>query len=130
MERSSSIAPADLASERSIPASTRSVFVNMIRSYCTTWTRFPNGSWKSRGPGQQAEVVDHQPEVPVLAGAGREERDELVAEVEKGAAVGALDAAELEQTGVEGDRGLDVVDLERDVVDADGTGEGGHARAP
>jgi hypothetical protein len=54
--------------------------------------------------------------VPVLAGAGREERDELIAQVEEGAAVGALDAAELEQPAVERDHAVDIVDLERDVV--------------
>ena len=42
-------------------------------------------------------VVDDEPEVAVLAGTGREQRDELVAEVEERAAVGALDVADVEE---------------------------------
>ena len=95
----------------------------MIRSYCTTWTRFPNGSWKSRGPGSRLRSSTTSPNAPVPRRRREEERDELVAEVEKGTTVGALDRADVEATGVERDRGFDVVDLERDVVDADGTGE-------
>ena len=48
-------------------------------------------------------VVDDEPEVPILAGAGREQRDELIAEVEERAAVRALHAPELEQPAVERD---------------------------
>ena len=57
--------------------------------------------------------------MPVLAGAGREQRDELVSEVEERAAVRALDRTDVEQPRIERDRGLDVIDLERHVVDAD-----------
>ena len=63
-------------------------------------------------------VVDDEPEVPVLAGAGREQRDELIAQVEEGATVRALHAPELEQPAVERDRAVHIVDLERNVVDA------------
>jgi hypothetical protein len=59
-----------------------------------------------------------EPEVPVLADAGLEHRDELVAEVEERAAVHARHGADVEQPAVERDRAIDVVDLERHVVDA------------
>src|SRR4051812_47631173 len=66
-------------------------------------------------------VVDDEPEVPVLPGAGREQRDELVAEVDERAPVRALDVPDVEQPAVESDRALDVFDLQRDMVDPDRT---------
>jgi len=82
-------------------------------------------------------VVDDEAEVALGVGrAGRagEEREELVAHREEGDLALALDAREGEDRAVEGERGVDVADLEGDVVDADearagrgGIGRGGHA---
>jgi hypothetical protein len=47
------------------------------------------------------------------------ERDELVAHVHEGHAAGAAAELEVEDAPVEGERLLDVADLEGDVVDAD-----------
>jgi hypothetical protein len=46
------------------------------------------------------------------------ERDELVAELDEGRVAVALDPSELEEPAVELDRGVDVADLQRDMVDA------------
>ena len=89
------------------PAAPAASLRNWIWSYCTTCTRLPNGSRKSRrGPRAASRqpssastrrarllVVDDEPEMPVFAGAGREQRDELIPEVDERAAVRALDAA-------------------------------------
>jgi len=82
-------------------------------------------------------VVDDEAEVAIGVGpAARagQEREELVAHREEGDLALALDAREGEDRAVEGERGVDVADLEGDVVDADearagrgGIGRGGHA---
>jgi thioredoxin reductase (NADPH) len=69
--------------------------VNWIWLYWTTWIRFPLGSW------------------PAL-----EQGDELVAQLEEGGMrLAAVHGGRLEELGVERDRLLDVVDLQRDMVD-------------
>src|SRR5205823_11458222 len=64
-------------------------------------------------------VVDDEAEMRFLsARAAFEERDELVAEFEeRGVLLAALDGGRLEERRVELDRRLEVVDLQRDVVD-------------
>jgi hypothetical protein len=57
--------------------------------------------------------------VPVLPGAGLEQGDELVAEVDERAAVHAVHVPDREQPAVEGQCAIEVVHFERDVVDAD-----------
>src|SRR3954452_11134837 len=65
-------------------------------------------------------VLDDEPEVWfLLARAALEQREELVADLqERRVLLGAVDRGRLEQRGVERDRRLEVVDLQRDVVDA------------
>ena len=75
-------------------------------------------------------VVDHEPEVAVgvgLLAAALGEGDELVARVDEGHAGDAAAQAQLEDLTVEGERLVEVADLEGDMVDADEAG--GHARA-
>ena len=54
------------------------------------------------------------------------QREELVAHVDEGLGLAAPAQREAEDFSVEGERLLDVADLERDVIDADETGQGGH----
>lgn len=79
-------------------------------------------------------VIDDQPEVAGLVGRlrpGRRERDELVARVEEGHVVAHPPSQlELDEAAVEGQRGVQVVDLQRDVVDADQAGHGACSRLP
>jgi hypothetical protein len=56
--------------------------------------------------------------VPTTRAAGHE-RQELIADVDEGGAVRATTQRELEEPAVEGERLLDVSDLECDVIDAD-----------
>ena len=75
-------------------------------------------------------VVDHEPEVAVAVGrlaAALGEGDELVARVDEGHPGRAAAQAQLEDLAVEGERLVEVADLEGDVVDADEPR--GHARA-
>ena len=67
-------------------------------------------------------VVDDEPEVPLRVARLRSparKRDELVAELDERAAVRPLHVPDVEQPAVEGQRALDVVHLQRHVVDAD-----------
>jgi len=67
-------------------------------------------------------VVDDEAEVARPVGRLRatvHERDELVADVHEGHAGRAAAQPEVEQTAVELERAVDVVDLQRDVVDPD-----------
>jgi hypothetical protein len=76
-----------------------------------------------RGPDRVA-VVDDEAEVASLVGtlaAALGHGQELVAEVEEGHAAHAAAQLEGEQPPVEVERGVEVCDLERDVVDADQT---------
>ena len=75
-------------------------------------------------------VVDDEPEVATVVArllAALGERDELVAQVEEGHARRPAAQLEGEQPPVEGQRLLEVADLERDVVDAHQAGSLGHA---
>ena len=109
--------------------------MNWISSYCTIWTRLPLGSRMSKKrPGKHLHagfleraaggllVVDDESEVRLLgARPPLEQGEELVAHAEKRGARDAAHRRGLEEVGVERDRLLDVVDLERDVVDPDET---------
>ena len=66
-------------------------------------------------------VVDHEPEVAVvvLGAAALREREELVAHVEEGHPRHPPAQLEGEQPPVEVERGVEIADLERHVVDAD-----------
>src|SRR5262249_29430410 len=67
-------------------------------------------------------VVDHQAEMAAIVGrllAAFLEGDELVAQVDEGHGLALAAQLELEQPAVEGQRLLDVADLERHVVEAD-----------
>ena len=81
---------------------------------------------------QRRAVVDDEAEVAVLVlglRAAGGERDELIAHVDERHARAAAAQRELEQPAVEGERLVDVADLERDVVDADQTRLGGLGRS-
>ena len=78
------------------------------------------------GRGERAPrrllVVDDEPEVPGAVRrlrAALHQRQELVADVDERRTCGATAQAQLEQAAVELERALEVLDLERDVVDAD-----------
>ena len=87
------------------------------------------------GLGQRAAdgvaVVDHEAEVAALVGtlaAALGDGQELVAEVEEAPCRGTRPrSSNVEQAAVELERGVEVADLERDVVDADQAG-GAHYR--
>ena len=67
-------------------------------------------------------VVDHETEVARLVGrlgTSFAEREELISQVDEGHAGLAVDRAQFEYFAVELERRLEVVDLERDVVDPD-----------
>jgi len=67
-------------------------------------------------------VVDHEPEVPRTVrglGSSRRERDELVSHVGERHAADTSTQLELEETAVPRERLVDVVNLERNMVDAD-----------
>jgi hypothetical protein len=77
-------------------ASTRSVFVNWISSYCTIWTRFPLGSRmsKKRPEGsprplprtcaaRRLLVVDDEPEMRLLRARPAEQGQKLVAHAQE-----------------------------------------------
>jgi hypothetical protein len=67
-------------------------------------------------------VVDDEPEVRLLGtGPTLEQGEELIAHPEKRRARDPAHVTRPEEVGVERDRLLDVVDLERDVVDPDET---------
>src|SRR5215469_17410247 len=67
-------------------------------------------------------VIHDESEVRFFrAGTSLEQGQELVAHPEEGGARDAAHVGGLEEVGVEGDRLLDVVDLERDMVDPDET---------
>jgi hypothetical protein len=62
---------------------------------------------------------------------GRHQRDELIAQVDKGLTLAATAQGEFENATIKGKRLLDVADFERDVIDADEAGQfGGHGGAP
>ena len=122
-------------------ASTSGALVNWMSRYSTTWMWLPQGSMKSspragqdlgarllERPAQRRPVVDHEAEMAVLVlrlrAAGRE-RDELIAHVDERHARAPAAQRELEQPAVEGQRRVDVADLECHVVEADQTRLGG-----
>jgi hypothetical protein len=117
--------------------STAGLFVNWIWSYCTTWSRLPNGSRASRrGPGldlgagllqglaRRLLVVDDEAEVHLrLRRTALREREELVAQVdERHSRLALVDPELAEDRAPEGERALGVVHAERDVVNPDEAG--------
>jgi hypothetical protein len=70
-------------------------------------------------------IVDDQSEVSLVIGRlapARGEIHELIAEVDESHAIAAPAQLELEQFAVEFERGVDIIDFEGNVVDADGAG--------
>ena len=117
--------------------STSGALVNWMLWYSTTWMWLPQGSTKSRPrPGRiwapaslsarrsGARSSTTRPRCRSwsfgLGAAGRE-RDELVAHVEERHGLAPTAQGEIEQAAVEGERFVEVADLERDVVDPDQT---------
>ena len=115
-----------------------------MSAYSTISNWLPHGSVKrSPRPAERLEpglghrgadglaVVDDEPEMAPLVGtlaAALGDGEELVAEIEEGHAGHAAAELEGEQPAVEVERGVEVADLERDVIDADEPG-GGHISA-
>src|SRR3546814_1076531 len=68
-------------------------------------------------------VVDHQAEVAVVVGrlaAALLQREELVAEIDEGGGLAPAAQLEIEQAAIEGQRLVDIADLEGDMVETDG----------
>ena len=68
-------------------------------------------------------VIDHEPEMtPVIGGllAALLQREELIAKIDEGRGLALAAQLEVEQPTVEGQRLVDVADLERDMIEADG----------
>src|SRR5712692_1974632 len=87
----------------------------------------PPRQWLDARPRQRAAdgvlVVDHQAEMTAVVGglaAALLQREELIAQVDEGRAFALAAKLELEQAAVERQRLIDVADLERDMVEADG----------
>src|SRR5262249_53712412 len=87
------------------------------------WT----GQWLDTRCGERAAhrllVVDHESEMTAAVGrlgAALLQREELVAQIDERRGLALSAQLELEQTAVEGQRLLDVADLERDMVETDG----------
>ena len=115
--------------------STSGAFVKRISSYWTTWTRLPHGSWKlSPRPGSGSTPASWSAARNAARSSTtspkwarprpcRRDGQELVAGVEE-RHVGAVAPTVLEghQAAVEREGGVDVVDLEGDVVEAEEAG--------
>ena len=74
-------------------------------------------------PANRLLVVDHQPEMAAIVGAllaALLERKELIAEIDESRRCAFSAQLELEQAALESERLLDVTDLERDMIEADG----------
>src|SRR5262249_4806060 len=87
------------------------------------WTGQRLDAGRRQRAAHRVLVVDHESEMTAAVGrlgAALLQREKLVAQIDERRGLALSAQLELEQTAVEGQRLLDVADLERDMVETDG----------